>query len=810
MRRVLRVWSGLLCLLFSVSMCLGVTLAWKSLNQSARNDIRRVQTVTLVKYEKNAEGEPTETRVPGAVFRLFAEGDEGDRQIGGTYTTNAEGKISLHLNLPAGKYYFEEVSPPPGYTFDEIRTPGGVTYRSTRYPFEVKEVKDGGGPVTVPAYNRRLTGSLTIEKQVEHYDDPEGALLTTAEKEQRFTFKVEFSDGGTYSCTIDGTPYTVASGKTIQLHHGQKAVFSDLPVGVQYTVTEVSVPSDYDISSVNNQGHITETGQAAWFTNILDQPEVTGPAKLVVTKALAGEYPAADMDKEFTFTLYLNGTAKETFRLKNEGRKEFEVEPGTVYQVVEEDCFRDGYSQSSVNAFGTIHEEQTNVVFTNLWADQPQVNIMGEKTWEVPDESLIPESITVNLYGDGLLVGEGGQVVRPDEHGRWHYSFSAPKYNAAGEEIHYTVREEPIDNFAPHYEEDGYDIRNVYVEPLEIDPPIGIEKVVLGSGAPTTEFKFILHPEDGAPLPDPGRSDGKREGENMSYTLNGAGKVAELGWFTFTHPGDYVYTVYEASKGESGWIYDTIRYTLTFRVAEKAGEPGKLEVERTLVKNERGEDSALIFHNTYDSSLPPPSHSGGGSGGGDDDDDDDKEILLSGEKRWNHDGNPSETRPDSVVVCVYANGEVVHRRQVTAKDDWRYSFTLPKYDKKGQKIVYTVGEEPVPGYACEVQGWDLVNTYVGMTPTPTVSPTVSPSGSPGPGTSMPPTESGSPTPVTTATAPASPTPTPPDVVKTGDSNELGLWTTVTVLGAVGTLGCLVYLFCFNRRRQYAGKHLRKR
>ena len=186
----------------------------------------------------------------------------------------------------------------------------------------------------------------------------------------------------------------------------------------------------------------------------------------------------------------------------------------------------------------------------------------------------------------------------------------------------------------------------------------------------------------------------------------------------------------------------------------------------------------------------------------DDPDDDDDEVTISGEKRWDHGNQPTTDWPSSVVVYVYADGKLVYQQLVDAESAWKYSAKLPKYDQKGHKITYTVGEEPVPGYELTVEGFDLVNTYIGEDPTPSESgiPEPSPGASevpePTPGESEPP-----------AVIESVPTP-PPGVPKTGDTNELWLWLAITVSGALGLLACLVRPMW--KKRRYTGKRLPKK
>lgn len=149
---------------------------------------------------------------------------------------------------------------------------------------------------------------------------------------------------------------------------------------------------------------------------------------------------------------------------------------------------------------------------------------------------------------------------------------------------------------------------------------------------------------------------------------------------------------------------------------------------------------------------------------------------VSGTKTWNHGNNPNP--PDSIIVYIYADGELAAQRLVTAEDDWRYSFDLPRYAEDGHEIVYTVKEQPVPGYETEIHGYDLVNTYTG-TPEP-----------PDPG------DDDKPTP---------PSPDNPDDPKTGDSNNPALWFALML----SSLAALIVTLLLRRRETRKMRHLKR-
>src|SRR5699024_2810131 len=64
-----------------------------------------------------------------------------------------------------------------------------------------------------------------------------------------------------------------------------------------------------------------------------------------------------------------------------------------------------------------------------------------------------------------------------------------------------------------------------------------------------------------------------------------------------------------------------------------------------------------------------------------------------------------------ITVELFANGDSIDTTKVTSKSDWKYEFTeLPKYDKEGEKIKYTIDEKSVEGYDKSIDGTDITNT----------------------------------------------------------------------------------------------------
>src|SRR5690606_28185814 len=75
-----------------------------------------------------------------------------------------------------------------------------------------------------------------------------------------------------------------------------------------------------------------------------------------------------------------------------------------------------------------------------------------------------------------------------------------------------------------------------------------------------------------------------------------------------------------------------------------------------------------------------------------------------------------ENRPESITVKLLQNGEEIDSQEVTAEDNWKYSFTdLDEFDENGVAYKYTVEEKAVAGYETTINGNDITNLRVGKT-----------------------------------------------------------------------------------------------
>ena len=88
-----------------------------------------------------------------------------------------------------------------------------------------------------------------------------------------------------------------------------------------------------------------------------------------------------------------------------------------------------------------------------------------------------------------------------------------------------------------------------------------------------------------------------------------------------------------------------------------------------------------------------------------------EKVSVEGSKTWNDNNNQDGIRPDSITVRLFADGKEVTSKEVTANDNWSWSFTdLDKYNS-GKEIVYTISEDIVADYTTVVNGYNITNTH---------------------------------------------------------------------------------------------------
>ncbi|MDT2831297.1 Cna B-type domain-containing protein [Vagococcus carniphilus] len=86
-------------------------------------------------------------------------------------------------------------------------------------------------------------------------------------------------------------------------------------------------------------------------------------------------------------------------------------------------------------------------------------------------------------------------------------------------------------------------------------------------------------------------------------------------------------------------------------------------------------------------------------------------TSVEGRKIWKDNDNQDGKRASTIKVNLRANGKTIQSKEVSANDDWKYSFeNLPKFEQ-GKQISYTISEEQISDYQASQDGYDTINTH---------------------------------------------------------------------------------------------------
>lgn len=529
------------------------------------------------------------------------------------------------------------------------------------------------------------TGTIQVKKLV-------SGKLDESVKDKVFTFKIIFDQevnnleyvnvNTQEKGSIDGV-----KEYTFTLKKDEVIEFLNVAYGTHYVVEEQE-ESDYT-ATVRN---VDKTVVSASVLNVFHNIHVV-KSKLQVKKIMSSEYPDQDINKEFTFHVYLNDVLHTTLKLKpNEVSAPIEVAYGTNYRVVEVNPSSDGYRAESLSrGQGTLRGDDVVVVQSNSYVADKEVTIRGEKHWVNTEGISLPESITVHVKDKvtGKLLAS--KVVSGDvTSSTWNYeiTFLATPSNE------YTVEETVISGYKVSY--DGYTITNTYIKPVQVETP-KIIKELKGDTPPTKEtFTFTMEAKDNAPMPA-GSTNGVR-----SVSVSGSGETNELGKIEYTKPGTYVYEIKEQVDHAEGYVYDQHIYNFIVTVDEQSGilhVTSKIEK----VDSEEVMENTITFINEY---YKHPY----------------VKNDLTVKKVWE---GTNKSQPTSINVQLYrddkAEGEEV---TLSAANNWQHTWRY--LDPKAK---WTVDEVSVPsGYTKVVKQTaeheiTIVNTFkTSPAPKPNIDP----------------------------------------------------------------------------------------
>ena len=288
----------------------------------------------------------------------------------------------------------------------------------------------------------------------------------------------------------------------------------------------------------------------------------------------------------------------------------------------------------------------------NPTPNDEKVVIKVNKQWvgKVSDE------ITVFLMnGTDIVQAQtvNASAAKDGDQNNWEFSFEAPKYDAEGKEIVYTVMEKALDGYLTEItgnQKDGFVITNTE-NPTPHDEKITIK----------VDKKWL----------------GKVADEITVYLMNGASVVEEK-------------TV-NASAAKDG---DENTWELTFE-APKYDKDGN-EITYTVAEAALAGYTTEIVGNQNDGFVitnkenPTPN---------------DEKVTIKVDKKW------LGKVGDKITVSLMNGTQIVQVKTVDAsaavngdQNTWELTFEAPKYDADGNEITYTVAEAELEGYTTEISG----------------------------------------------------------------------------------------------------------
>jgi len=696
------------------------TLAMPMINQGAFNPASDVEDpvfqLSLLKLEIDVDGVHTENPVPGAEFVLYVFDEETEEWqqvlLGGEplFFTDENGEIVF--NLLEGRYVIREHNFPNGFGPEIVEgepvTSWYFVIRESEIPGQLELVIDEVvvSDNRIIVFNQRLSGDLEIEKVVVNED---GSELSEAQLAQPFEFVVTFlqdddivSDTFTFVIyegeeRFSENEYTVSSGDSIFLRHRHRAVFRNMPAGIEYRVVEV-VPAGFSAVGSNAQGVIQDDEISdVRFENTYDgEPERTGD--LLVGKEVRGE--GADLEREFKFVVTLDGVRHE-FMLKHGTTYMFENIPvGTPYTVYEYDYSEDGYWVNISIRTGYITNRTVEIWFVNRFIDpscpDPSCPIYeGEGDLEISktilsdeeideeqlfnftlelsnfpeadeaDDEADDEGISVYLNGEPymIVVGEDGVYVFEFQlrHGE--------RFKIEG--LPHGVRYDVVEHATPGFVQ-------------EITSEIGM---IFEGELSAVHFYNKVIPEGGVDELTSIRICKELENDDVNFPSE------TLFNFVLMIEGEE-HARFQLRAGECR-VFDELDVDAAFEVNE-VSIPGRYTlVSSGTSTGNLDEDEIVVTFVNRDTMRDIP-------------------VV----KAWNVGGGAAAVDlPEYIVIHLLDGDRIVEVAEVRSDGgNWEHLFVVPRYDRDGNVIVYRVVEVPIPGWQEAVSVTDgvvmITNTAV--------------------------------------------------------------------------------------------------
>ncbi len=435
--------------------------------------------------------------------------------------------------------------------------------------------------------------------------------------------------------------------------------FTDLPkyrdqgTLIVYTIDEITVPgyettiNEYNITNKHEIEKVSIFGTKVW--DDADDQDGARPDSITINLKVGNNVLQTKEVSEVE--------GKWTFSFTNLDK----YKGGSLIAYTIEEVRVSGYDAPVVSMTWDEAHTEANVTVTNAH-DTEETSVTVTKTWEDGEDQdgLRPDSITVQLYADGVALTDKVATFGAGQDGTWTYTFTElPKF-AGGQEIKYTITEDAVTGYTTKI--DGFAITNTH-QPEETE--VNVTKT----------------------WDDANDQDGLRP-TSITVQLYADGNALEGKVATITA---------ESADADGNWTHSFTGLP-KYRNVNGDGVEIIYTITETPVTNYTTKINGFAITNSHTPAT----------------------VKVEGTKTWDDADDQDGLRPASITVQLLADGEVKDTKTVTAKDGWTYSFTdLPankiENGKGGKAIVYTVKEVMDPAtaeaYTSTVTDYNIKNTH---------------------------------------------------------------------------------------------------
>lgn len=408
-----------------------------------------------------------------------------------------------------------------------------------------------------------------------------------------------------------------------------------------------------------------------------------------------------------------------------------------------------------------------NMNIINTYDNTDLTEIKGQKLWENDVDNKLntrPESIKIDLYQidpsdtNRKEVFMKTETVKPDGNGDWFYEFTdLPKLNDDLLAYEYIVKEQPIKNYDSTV--DDLNITNKYKNNTTIDlsgTKVWNDENNILETRPNELFIELYQTTKGQPEVGEGQSPYRitkvqaNQDDNWFYEFTDLPKYDD-------NLDEYIYTIREQDVVDYDNKIDGLNVENKYKNEEKTKVTGqkhwddkddKLNVRPQSIKVNLYRNNRLMIGKTqtvtpdekgdwkyeftdlpkYDNELNlyqytvkeqrVPHYTSTVNGTDITNTYENTDLTkVVGQKIWEDENNKLKLRPESIVVELYQNDQLMVDKTQTVKPNklghWKYEFVdLPKYDDNLELYKYTVKEQSVPNYSTTIVDSNITNTYI--------------------------------------------------------------------------------------------------